>query len=137
MSVSDIVVDGELPQAIRDRLDAWAGCVAGALDEADYLRKIRAAGFEAVEVLSRDYVTTGQIDEEEAQLLLVGADGQVTEGRRPKRCWSRPAFHSRTSPKKLPASRSRLTNQRELTARRRVSIEADQFKTGILFYYSF
>ena len=33
MNVSDIVVDGELPQLIRDSLDAWAGCVAGALDE--------------------------------------------------------------------------------------------------------
>ena len=32
MNVSDIVVDGELPQPIRDSLDAWAGCVAGALD---------------------------------------------------------------------------------------------------------
>lgn len=56
LSVSDIVVDGELPPAIRNRLDAWASCVAGALTEADYLGKIRAAGFEAVEVLTREYV---------------------------------------------------------------------------------
>ncbi len=54
LSVSDIVVDGELPQSIRERLDAWAGCIAGALDEAVYLDKISAAGFEQVEVLSRD-----------------------------------------------------------------------------------
>jgi arsenite methyltransferase len=56
LSVSDIVVYGELPPAIRDRLDAWAGCLAGALDESDYLGKMRAAGLEDVEVLSRDYV---------------------------------------------------------------------------------
>jgi SAM-dependent methyltransferase len=54
MSISDIVVNGELPEAIRDRLDAWASCIAGALEESDYLRKIRAAGFEQVEVASRD-----------------------------------------------------------------------------------
>ena len=54
LSVSDIVVDGDLPQSIRSQLDAWAGCVAGALDESVYLDKIRAAGFEQVEVLSRD-----------------------------------------------------------------------------------
>lgn len=60
LSVSDIVVDRELPPSIRDRLDAWAGCVAGALNESDYLSKIRAAGFKQVEVLSRDYV---QVDE--------------------------------------------------------------------------
>ena len=56
MSVSDIVVDGELPQPIRTRLDAWAGCIAGALDETDYLARIHAAGFEGVEVQSRDYL---------------------------------------------------------------------------------
>jgi arsenite methyltransferase len=55
LSVSDIVVDGELPPVIRNRLDAWASCLAGALDEADYLGKIGAAGFEAVQVVSRDY----------------------------------------------------------------------------------
>jgi arsenite methyltransferase len=71
MSVSDIVVNGELPQSIRSRLDAWAGCVAGALDEADYLSKIRAAGFEEVEVLSRDYVKMGEAAEwDDAQALL-------------------------------------------------------------------
>jgi arsenite methyltransferase len=63
VSVSDIVVHGELPQRIRDRLDAWAGCVAGALDELDYLGKMRAAGLEDVEVLSRDYVKISQFED--------------------------------------------------------------------------
>ncbi|MFQ5811741.1 MAG: arsenite methyltransferase [Anaerolineae bacterium] len=80
MSVSDIVVDGDLPQSIRSRLDAWAGCIAGALDESVYLDKIRAAGFEEVEVVSRDYADASQLTEEEMQLLVVGADGQVAEG---------------------------------------------------------
>ena len=44
LSVSDIVVDGDLPQAIRDRMDAWAACVAGALEESEYLGKIRPPG---------------------------------------------------------------------------------------------
>jgi SAM-dependent methyltransferase len=73
MSISDIVVDGELPPSVRDRLDAWAGCIAGALDESDYLSKIRTAGFEGVEVLSRDYVDIGEAAEwEDAVALLAG-----------------------------------------------------------------
>jgi SAM-dependent methyltransferase len=73
MSVSDIVVDGELPQPIRDNLNAWAGCIAGALDEQDYLEKIRAAGFEAVEIVSRNYVQIGEdADWEQAESLLAG-----------------------------------------------------------------
>ena len=60
MVVSDIVIDGELPPPIRESLTAWAGCVAGALPESDYLARIRAAGFTDVEVLSRETVTISQ-----------------------------------------------------------------------------
>jgi SAM-dependent methyltransferase len=73
MSVSDIVVSGALTRAIRDRLDAWAGCIAGALEESDYLSKIRAAGFDRVEVLSRDYASAEDVlDAEDVQVLAVG-----------------------------------------------------------------
>lgn len=44
-AVSDIVVTGALTPAIRSSMDAWAGCVAGALDEQDYLRRLHSAGF--------------------------------------------------------------------------------------------
>jgi len=81
MNVSDIVVDGELPQPIRDSLNAWAGCVAGALDESEYLSKISAAGFEDVQVLSRDYSEIGETAEwEDLQLLVAGPDGKIAEG---------------------------------------------------------
>jgi arsenite methyltransferase len=81
MNVSDIVIDGELPQAIRQSLNAWAGCVAGALDESEYLAKIRAAGFEAVEVLSRETTELGDPSEwEDVQLLVAGPDGEIVEG---------------------------------------------------------
>ena len=45
LCVSDIVTHGELPAEVRGSLEQWAGCVAGALDENEYLQKIRAAGF--------------------------------------------------------------------------------------------
>ncbi len=81
MNVSDIVVDGDLPQPIRDSLDAWAGCVAGALDESDYLSKIRGAGFEDVQVLSRDYTDIDDLSElEDVQVIVAGPDGMIAEG---------------------------------------------------------
>ncbi|HEX2036915.1 MAG TPA: arsenite methyltransferase [Chloroflexota bacterium] len=49
-AVSDIVVLSELPAAVKQSLEAWAGCVAGALHERDYRAKLRAAGFVAPEV---------------------------------------------------------------------------------------
>ena len=44
-AVSDVVVRGEVPAAIRKSMELWVGCVAGALSEADYARKLAKAGF--------------------------------------------------------------------------------------------
>lgn len=51
--VSDLVTQGELPENVRSSFDAWAGCIAGALEKSDYLTKIAGAGFENVKVVSQ------------------------------------------------------------------------------------
>ena len=48
LAVSDVVVRGNVPQEIRMAMELWAGCIAGALEEADYLHKLAAAGFEQI-----------------------------------------------------------------------------------------
>jgi len=49
-AVSDVVVRGHVPAAVRRGVEQWIGCVAGALDEDAYRDKLAKAGFEAVEV---------------------------------------------------------------------------------------
>lgn len=49
-AVSDVVVRGEVPAALRRNIELWVGCVAGALEESAYRSKLTAAGFEAVEI---------------------------------------------------------------------------------------
>ncbi len=49
-AVSDIVVRGEMPAEIRRSVELWIGCVAGALEESEYREKLRAAGFEKIEI---------------------------------------------------------------------------------------
>jgi SAM-dependent methyltransferase len=44
-AVSDVVTRGELPPAIRRSMALWTGCVAGALEERDYLARLTRAGF--------------------------------------------------------------------------------------------
>lgn len=44
-AVSDVVVRGEVPPAIRRSVELWVGCVAGALSDTEYLAKLAAAGF--------------------------------------------------------------------------------------------
>src|SRR5579863_5280324 len=48
LAVSDVVVRGEVPGDIRQHIELWIGCVAGALEESAYRLKLAAAGFEAI-----------------------------------------------------------------------------------------
>ena len=44
-AVSDVVVRGEMPAEVRRNVELWVGCIAGALDEGEYVRKLARAGF--------------------------------------------------------------------------------------------
>jgi SAM-dependent methyltransferase len=79
LSVSDIVTYGELPDLLRRSLEAWAGCLAGALDEDTYLDKMRAAGLSDVTVTQRTYVDVeGLLEAEDVQSLLAQAAPAVS-----------------------------------------------------------
>ena len=49
-AVSDVVAQGELPADLRADMEAWVGCVAGALEENEYRRLLADAGFADVEI---------------------------------------------------------------------------------------
>jgi arsenite methyltransferase len=49
-AVSDVVVRGEIPAEIRKNVELWIGCLAGALEEGEYVSKLRNAGFEDVSI---------------------------------------------------------------------------------------
>jgi SAM-dependent methyltransferase len=50
-AVSDVVVRGdEVPAAVRQSMELWVGCVAGALEEDSYREKLTRAGFESVDL---------------------------------------------------------------------------------------
>lgn len=50
LAVSDIVTDGELPEAVRTSLAAWAGCVAGAVDAKEYIAMMESVGFTDISI---------------------------------------------------------------------------------------
>jgi len=51
MLVSDLVLERSLPKEIKESIEAYVGCIAGASLKEDYLRFIREAGFEGVEIV--------------------------------------------------------------------------------------
>lgn len=49
-AVSDVVVRGAVPSEIRKSMELWVGCIAGALEEADYIKRLTDAGFDAIDI---------------------------------------------------------------------------------------
>ncbi|MGD8857096.1 MAG: arsenite methyltransferase [Chloroflexota bacterium] len=69
LAVTDIVSDGPLPDRLRRDLSAWAECIGGALDVADYIQAIEQAGFVDVQV-ERVYFDPQLVDEAAGRLAL-------------------------------------------------------------------
>ena len=67
-AVSDIVIRGAMPQEIRHSIELWAGCVAGALEEAVYVTKLKEAGFEQIAIAPTRVYTAA-----DAREFLLGA----------------------------------------------------------------
>jgi hypothetical protein len=85
-AVSDVVVRGEVPPAMRRNMELWIGCVAGALSDRDYLDKLARAGFAdaGIEITrvygaddARDFLA-GQ--GAELQQLAAQVDGRFASG---------------------------------------------------------
>jgi SAM-dependent methyltransferase len=56
-SISDIVLVGELPEGLQQDAAMYAGCVSGAIQQAEYLEIIRKAGFTNIQVQKQRRIT--------------------------------------------------------------------------------
>ncbi|HEX7959671.1 MAG TPA: methyltransferase domain-containing protein, partial [Terriglobales bacterium] len=50
LAVSDVVVRGDMPDEVRKSVLLWVGCIAGALNDSEYVAKLKRAGFESIEI---------------------------------------------------------------------------------------
>ena len=72
LTVSDIVSEGALPDEIRTDSNAWACCIGGALEQREYLEKIKGAGFEEVKVVSsREFYIENKANQTKEKLLSI------------------------------------------------------------------
>ncbi|BEJ11530.1 hypothetical protein CspHIS471_0109520 [Cutaneotrichosporon sp. HIS471] len=83
-AVSDIVLTRPLPSTTQKNLELWAGCVAGALTETEYMAKLKAAGFETASIEPTRVYTREDAEEiasgatpEDAQAQLAAIDGAM------------------------------------------------------------
>jgi SAM-dependent methyltransferase len=82
-AVSDVVVRGEVPRALRRSMELWVGCVAGALEEQEFASMLTEVGFEQVGIEptriyraedARGFLADGGLTDEVA---LEAIDGRI------------------------------------------------------------
>ena len=65
--VSDLVLVKDLAQEIKDSVEAYVGCLAGAIKKEEYLRFIDQAGFQGIKIISESgYPVEAMFDNLEA-----------------------------------------------------------------------
>lgn len=80
-SISDIVLVGDLPDALRQSAELYAGCVSGAIQQDEYLGLIREAGFQNLQIqqvkpiLIPDHILLEHLSEEQLQAFLSSGTG--------------------------------------------------------------
>ncbi|MEO7997350.1 MAG: arsenite methyltransferase [Gemmatimonadaceae bacterium] len=70
-AVSDVVVKGEVPVAVRRSMELWVGCVAGALEETQFKTLLTNAGFENPSV---EPTRVYKVEDAKAFLMEAGID---------------------------------------------------------------
>ena len=83
LTISDIVSEKPVPAALRNDLDAWSACIAGALEKRDYLGKMTDAGFGKVEVTAeRDFYVETVEDRRQHKFLSITVKAHKPRARR-------------------------------------------------------
>jgi SAM-dependent methyltransferase len=105
-AVADVVTDGLVPEELRQNMEAWVGCIAGAIDTDTYERLLSAAGFEdvGIEITRRYTVADTGLDPSTLPAGWEAADGRIAS-----------AFVRATKP--LKASAPALASEAEMAVR--------------------
>ncbi|GAC1447186.1 MAG: arsenite methyltransferase [Ktedonobacterales bacterium] len=75
LAVSDVVAEGPLPEALRTNMEAWVGCLAGALDIDTYKHLLIEAGFDDVSITITRRYTAAEAGLDPATLPAGGESG--------------------------------------------------------------
>jgi len=78
LMVSDHVTEGRLHETVRNSFDAWAGCIAGALEKGEYLDKIKRAGFTNVKIVSQKPYTIDVSPELRGKIVSIQVEAYKT-----------------------------------------------------------
>ena len=77
MMVSDLVLLEKLPESVRESVQAYTGCIAGAMMRDDYLELIKNSGFQDVEVEGEEFFSSA-LESENAVTKAIAQEAGVS-----------------------------------------------------------
>ncbi|MFH0848861.1 MAG: arsenite methyltransferase [archaeon] len=75
LMISDIVLTRELPSVVKESVEAYIGCVAGAIKKEDYLETVRQAGFREVRTVDETPFPTEHISNDPTGKEIIEKSG--------------------------------------------------------------
>ena len=79
LMVSDIVLLTELPDSIKNSIEAYVGCISGAVMKDEYLKAIKSAGFRKVNIVDETSFPVEYIANDPTAQAVMGSSGISTE----------------------------------------------------------
>jgi SAM-dependent methyltransferase len=76
LMISDLVLLKELPESIRESVQAYTGCIAGAMKKDEYLDLIKNSGFQELDIKKEDYFSPG-LESEDAMTKAIAQEAGI------------------------------------------------------------
>jgi hypothetical protein len=74
--VSDLVLLKDLPTSIKESVQAYTGCIAGAMRKEEYINLIKKAGFQKINIQGEEFFSLG-LESEEAMAKAIAVEAKV------------------------------------------------------------
>jgi ubiquinone/menaquinone biosynthesis C-methylase UbiE len=70
LMISDIVLLGNIPDKVKNNVLAYVGCIAGAEKKDEYIKKIKQAGFQQIEVIAENHLPEMMLNEPDVKAFV-------------------------------------------------------------------
>jgi SAM-dependent methyltransferase len=76
LMISDLVLVKDLPESVKQSVEAYTGCIAGAMRKEHYIKLIQDAGFEQIEVQGEEFFSLG-LESEDAMAKAIAEETEI------------------------------------------------------------
>ena len=77
--ISDLVLLKDLPESIKESVQAYTGCIAGAMRREEYIGLIKEIGFQRIDIQGEEFFSLG-LESEDAMAIAITEEAEIPIG---------------------------------------------------------